>query len=43
MFLGLCRMSFRETLFATLHISEEEPEEEDHGVLLILHVCKVSL
>ena len=34
-------MSIREEVPVTLHISEEESEEEDHGVYELLYGCKV--
>ncbi len=43
LFLGICRMSFGKTFPAALHVSEEEPQEETDGVLLVLHVCEVPL
>lgn len=36
-------MSIREALPAALHVSEEEPEKEADGLLLILYVCEVPL
>ncbi len=43
LFLGICCMSFGKTFPAALHVSEEEPQAEADGVLLILHVCEVPL
>lgn len=36
-------MSVREALPAALYLPQEEPQEEDDGVLLLLHVCEVPL
>ena len=41
LFSGLCSMSVREEIPVTVHISEEESEEKDHGVHEFLFGCEI--
>ena len=41
LFSGLCSMSVGEEIPVIIHISEEESEEEDHGVHEFLFGCEV--
>lgn len=40
---GVCGVSIREAVPPALHLSEEEPQEEADGLLLLLHVREISL